>query len=530
MVDRTKFRMIIQDIKESIPQIIDIKSTSMSGYISIKKVMDYLQISSDQPLSITDKDEILMSIASGGVQLSILDGNKIKLPSYIIDKLGITGKSKVCFIHRPNAVAIKRLEVEIVESIYPKIIDKETPTAVIRQLETFGDPIVLYEELKSKKDNYSLKLDVGTYWKNKTTFIAWKTRQILNTPLESDNDLQIDLIQERLNSQSENGSWKNKLPLTAKILQELSHLGLDSNHPKIQKAIQWIIEQPQSPHNPGMFFLNEELVQKQLDIIEERNEITSGPRPRFRNRVKSEINLISEVDELYYNPCGQRIMWANAIVIEALLMYGYEFHDRIQTALDTLAFGTWCECRYQHGKSSWDKQHSLTLNEIEDLYSKTMQEFKHGGIADTSYISNFQGQSYWIRISDKKISNGNEYELRMPMPNQGCEYITVNAMARVQNDRIQRIVEAHLWRFIVLFYNALRQPNMAIELEFYSLTKYFQLRVLAKYDSLPAKLGILLALPWIIENQNEDGTWGALKYRESATLAVIEALKRIEFI
>jgi hypothetical protein len=149
---------------------------------------------------------------------------------------------------------------------------------------------------------------------------------------------------------------------------------------------------------------------------------------------------------------------------------------------------------------------------------------------DFNQIIEYNTKMQWLRIAEKKHENKIEYELRMPMPQQGCEYITVNSLYRVQDERIQRLVEAHIWRFVALLYNALQQQNMAIETEFYSLTIYFQLKVLAKYDTLPAKLGILLSLPWIIKNQNQDGTWGIPKYRESATLAVIEVLKRIDFI
>jgi hypothetical protein len=54
--------------------------------------------------------------------------------------------------------------------------------------------------------------------------------------------------------------------------------------------------------------------------------------------------------------------------------------------------------------------------------------------------------------------------------------------------------------------------------------------VFSPNTSTAAKLGILLSLPWLIKNQNEDGTWGNDSIKESATLAVIQALKSIEYI
>ncbi|MFX0206176.1 MAG: hypothetical protein ACFFDT_09325, partial [Candidatus Hodarchaeota archaeon] len=430
---------------------------------------------------------------------------------------------------RSDAVAIKKLDIKNVESDYPRIIDIETSYVVTRQVETFEDPMNIYEKLESEKKLQSVKVNPKDYWKDKKTFDGWKARQILDIIDDNDEKLQLELIQQRLSSQSEKGSWKDKLPLTAKVLIELNELGLTSDHPRVKKAISWLLEQPQSPHNPGMFFLSEDLVQKQIEIIDLRLKQKSGSRPRFRNRIKSEIDQISEADELYYNPCGPRIMWVNGIVMEALLLYGYESHKRIQIALDTLAFGHWCECQYQHGKSSWKRKQSLTLAEIEDYYNQSLIEFKQGGIVDLDLLGSIPSQTFMLRLEEKILEKHVEYLLRMPMPQQGCEYITVNALSQVTNDRINRLVEAHLWRFVALLYNALQQPIMSIEGGKYSLTIFFQLQVLAKYDSLPAKLGILFALPWIINNQNEDGTWGTENCRESATLAIIEALKRIDF-
>ena len=521
--------MKIQHAKETVPQIIDYKTLHRTGKLSVKKAMDFLNVSKKTSVTLTIDDEILISSKADGVQLPVLPRYKVQIPEYVLQKLGISGKATICFIQRSNAVAIKRFDIKKVESEYPRIIDIETSYVVTRLIETFGDPLNIYKKLKTEKELLNIKTSPNDYWKDKNTFQGWKARQILDLENDNDKKLQLELIQQRLSSQSENGSWQNQLPLTAHVLIELNELGLTDEHPQVKKAISWLLEQPQSPYNPGMFFLSGDLVHNQIEIVDQRLKQTSGQRPRFRNRVKSEISQIYEADELYYNPCGPRIMWVNGIVMEALLLYGYESHKRLQMALDTLAFGNWCECHYQHGKSSWKRKQSLTLAEIEDYYDQTLIEFKQGGIVDLDLLSSIQSQTFMLRLEEKKLETHTEYLLRMPMPQQGCEYITINALSQVTNDRINRLTEAHLWRFAALLYNALQQPIMSIEGDRYSLTKYFQLRVLAKYDSLPAKLGILFALPWIVNNQNKDGTWGPKNYRESATIALIEALKRIEF-
>jgi hypothetical protein len=158
-----------------------------------------------------------------------------------------------------------------------------------------------------------------------------------------------------------------------------------------------------------------------------------------------------------------------------------------------------------------------------------MFEFEHGGINNLKLLAIIPSQNHFLRIKEEIKQNHNEYELRMPMPQQGCEYITAGALHQVRDEKINGLIEAHLWRFAILLYNSLKQPDMALELIKYNITYYFQLQVLAKYSSLPAKLGILIALPWIIQNQNEDGSWGNEKFKESATLAIVNALNRIDF-
>ena len=118
----------------------------------------------------------------------------------------------------------------------------------------------------------------------------------------------------------------------------------------------------------------------------------------------------------------------------------------------------------------------------------------------------------------------------MPTHTQGCELITTCALSKVTNEKLWRLAESHLWRFVVALYNAYNNPYGMDELIKYSLSPYSFLNVFSKYETKAARLGILLSLPWIIENQNKDGTWGNPKTKNSATLAVIQALKNIDYI
>ena len=54
--------------------------------------------------------------------------------------------------------------------------------------------------------------------------------------------------------------------------------------------------------------------------------------------------------------------------------------------------------------------------------------------------------------------------------------------------------------------------------------------MLSGYDTPVARVAIMRSVPWILQNQNEDGSWGAEPDRESATIAVVRALKRAGLI
>ncbi|MHA1211114.1 MAG: hypothetical protein ACTSSH_01520, partial [Candidatus Heimdallarchaeota archaeon] len=168
------------------------------------------------------------------------------------------------------------------------------------------------------------------------------------------------------------------------------------------------------------------------------------------------------------------------------------------------------------------------LKEIERFENQTKFEFLHGGIPNLKYLTSWGSRNRLTRLHEKQTAEGTEYSISMPAQVEGCELITTNALSNAKDEKMSRSAEAHLWRFAILLYNSYNNPVAMQALTKMSLTPYFFLKVFAKYNSLPARLGIAFSLPWIIENQNEDGSWGTKPYQESATLAVINALKKIE--
>ena len=93
------------------------------------------------------------------------------------------------------------------------------------------------------------------------------------------------------------------------------------------------------------------------------------------------MRLVTEGDDDAHDPCGPRIMWPNALVLEALLLLGYEDNERVQTALGTLLHRGWCECGYQHGTTSGHRAGPLTMDEIAKVEELCIEEFRCGGTA-----------------------------------------------------------------------------------------------------------------------------------------------------
>jgi hypothetical protein len=314
---------------------------------------------------------------------------------------------------------------------------------------------------------------------------------------------------------------------TARTLHDLAALGLDANDAPVKKGVLWLLERPQSPESPGMFFLDDGLAARQVEVVAERRRFDAegrrGSRPRFRGRRTSEIARARAGDDTAHDPCGPRLMWPNAFALEALLRLGYEEHPRVQATLGTLRHAGWCECAYQHGVADWGEP--PTLEEIAAREARFRAQFRYGGLEGTEDLDK---RDLTQTVGDKmprvahEVEDGADlYPLRMPTHQQPCELITVKALRYVLDPALRRLAEAYLWRF------AARQhaPDGHVAGEGYKhVGPYFYLNLFSGYDTPVARVALLRALPWIRAEQNPDGAWGADGHQDAATLAVVRAL------
>jgi hypothetical protein len=299
-------------------------------------------------------------------------------------------------------------------------------------------------------------------------------------------------------------------------------LGLGADHDAVARGAQWLLDRPQSAHNPGRWFGADELVEAQAQVVAQR---AAGKGGRFREIKASEQNRVRAGDDMIRMPCGPRIMWPNALVMEALLALGYEGHDRVQTALRTMSVPQdWCECGYQHGTSGWRETEPLSQEALERFEQRCVNQYRYGGMGDTQALfqADLAHQSNQVRMAREATGEGDTYHLRMSDHVQGCEFITTRALSQVRDERARRYAEAHLWRFAGLQCG----PDGAFPAERYGtgFDLIGILEAISRYEHPASRVVVMRALPWIVEAQNEDGSWGEGADADASTLAALRAL------
>ena len=495
---------------------------SREGKVSLKKVVRNHLGATNGALYVDAQVEILLAVQRSATGTPVeIQGNRLCLPPEIVARLGLGKGSLLAMIQREKAVALKRMQIEQREGDRAWVVDIETALDVTRVVHTNAVPSQLLKRLREQCENVSLRRDVLGFLRGRQTLEAWKARLLLDRAEPSDDALQKTLIAERVAKQGQDGSWENRVTITARNLRELADLGVTRQNDHVKRAVDWLMSRPQSVHNPGMFFSTDQLIEEQARVVEERRQ---GTRSRFRQIRKSEQQLVMAGDDIIRAPCGPRIMWPNGLVLEALLRLDYEDNDRVQKALSTMTTADWCECGYQHGLSDWRRAEPLEMEEIERFEEGCAGEFRYGGWPDVKVLEKAGTELPFRVLRMAHIPRGDvdEYPLSMPIHIQGCEAITTRAMSRVRNEKVRRFAEAHLYRFA----SQQHAQDGEFERERYGsgVGQAGLLQVFASYDHPVSKVVVMRSIPWIIDAQNEDGSWGEGSDKDASTLAVLSAL------
>ena len=516
-------------LSENVPQVITIVPVSRGGKVSLKKaVREYLG-SGDQRLHLSQRGEVMLSCARSERGRPVeMHGNRIILPHEIAAGLELGQGSLVAMIQREGEVALKKFAVVEHAGDRARVLDIETSATLTRTVRTNPMPDELLPRLAEAFAGLTLKHDVVNALRQRETFPAWRSRRLLGVPDPGDEELRQALVHERLDDQGEDGSWEGQAVLTARKLRELNALGLPAASGGMRAAASWLLQRAESTSNPGMFFLSDELVAEQARVLAAR---ASGVRERFRERKRSEMKRVSAGDDLIAEPCGPRIMWPNALVLEALLGAGYERDERVQSALTTLTRGNWCECGYQHGFDDWRRAAPLTMTEAAGLERDCIGEYRFGGVADVKDLEKMDLTKKvgvkMPRTSHHREDGVDAYPLKMPDHLQLCEAMTVRALSGSTNETLRRIAGAHLWRFAGRQHGPDGSFLSRDVQRFLNMGQAALLEIFGSYDHPAATVAMMRSVPWIVNSQNEDGSWGEEPYRGAATYAVLKALVKV---
>ncbi|MBT4501097.1 MAG: hypothetical protein HOC74_25430 [Gemmatimonadetes bacterium] len=508
--------------KDHIPQIVSIVPVLRDGKVSLKKDARN-HLGSPDSLYFDEQEEILLTaVATPSSTPAESTARYLHLSEEVLASLELSRGDLLALIQRDGALALKKLEVLERAADRARVIDYETPHKVERVAETNPMPNELLPALQKKHGHLSLRYDARNFLQDRETFGAWKSRKLLGITAPSDAELRNKLIEDRLDARREDDSWDGDVVLTARNLRELGELGLTRDDDAIARAARWLLDRPRSQWNSGMFFLTDELVAEQARFLEEKK--------RFRALKTSEMKRVAAGDDLISMPCGPRIMWPNGLVLEALLTLGYEEDERVRETLSMMAIHDWCECGYQNGMKNWRQGEGPNAEKLDHFEQNCIGEYRYGGLPDIDELAGMDlTKKTGLRLlrAAHAVEGANDiYPLNMPIHFQGCEVITTRAMSQVLNPKMRQFAEAHLWRY------ASRQhaPDGAFAHEKHGYCENSQpalLQVFADFDHPASKVAIIRSLPWIVDAQNEDGSWGEDPIKDATTFAVLSALERI---
>jgi len=511
-----------------IPDVVAIVKASRDGKVNVKReVRDALGVR-DGPLYLEVGEEVLLTPRkTRAARPAEMQRNRLCLPGDVAAKLELEAESLVAMIERNRGVALKRLVIEEREGEEPSLTDIETARQVTRLAVTIFMPDELLPRLQKKRSRKRLKHDVKKFLRGRTSLEAWQARKLLKIPDAADVRLREELIKERLSSQDEDGSWQGKVTLTARMLRELSELGVTRKKKEARAGAEWLLARADPVASPGMFLLSDELVALQARCIREGR--------RFRDRKPKEEALAAEGHPLINRPCGQRILWPNGLALDALVRLGYEKHPRVQAAIWSTIIIGWCECAAQLGADLWRKGGPPTGKEVREIAAERsarrmaqgLARYKYGGVEGAGRLAQVDPNKFGrtlARISHRKEKGKDVYDLNRPPAGDGaCDLMSSWGLIRSKDKQARKSAESTLWSLAGAQESDGRIGQRRIGAFLHSGQAAY-LETFATLDSPVSKVAILRYIPWIVSSQNKDGSWGDEPHKDITTLYVLRAL------
>ena len=514
-------------LREDIPQVLAIAALAQKGAVALNKVVREHLDADAGPLQLqtTDSGELWLTPRPSG-EPAQMTKSRLQLSTETVEALDLAPGDLLAFVQRDAGVALKKLVIREAPASRARVIDVETPRLIERIAETNPMPDDLLPALQERSRGLALRCDLRAYLAAPTSLPAWHARSLLDMQTPEDAGLHESLVTDLLTRQARDGSWEGEIALTARRLRELAQLGLGQDVEPVRRGAEWLLARSASAANPGIWFLSDELVALQAEIIARHRAGERGIY--FRDRRKAEMARLVAGDDLMIEPCGPRIMWPNALAIEALMMLGYEGHPRVQRALRTLTTREWCECGYQNGVGLERGAEPMAKEQLEKIEPSFIEEYRLGGLLGLVELHKMDMAKRTGNMMPREahlVEDGRDvYPLRMPSHIQDCEVVTVRALSLATDPEAHRFAAMHLWRF------AGRQHAEDGRLvgRYRFSSPYLWLDLLSRFHHPAAHVMLMRSLPWIVADQHEDGSWGEGEMQDAATLAVVKALLSVK--
>lgn len=508
-----------------IPQIVAIAKAGKNGAVPLKREVRQYLGSKDAPVFLSAGEEILLTAGKAGANPAEMQRNRLCPPAALVERLQLQTGCHVAAIERGKAVALKKLVIEEMEGDGPRITDIETPLLVRRVAATNPAPEDLMSRLRDEQAGAKLTHDVRRFLRGRRSLPAWSARRLLAMPDDTDDALGEELVAERLAGQDGDGSWAGKVPLTARMLRELGELGVSPRRKAMRKGIDWLLDRADPVASPGMFLLSDELTKRQAKCLAEGG--------RFRDLKPAERALAAEGHPLFRNPCGPRILWPNAVVLDALLSLGCERRERVQNALKSTILSGWCECAAQNGVRLWRMGPRPSSAQVDKTVMEAVagsewmegQHYRYGGIGGAARLVETDTTSAGVLSRVSRRSEGAVEVFELKLPDWGgvdCGLVSAWGLRRARNGQARRSGEAEMCNVVG------RQRSGGTigpgpDSFTYSGHAVF-LETAAAYDCAVAKVAVLRYVPGIIASQNPDGSWGEGEHKDDVTLVVLRTL------
>lgn len=421
----------------------------------------------------------------------------------------------------------------------PRFIDELLSDRIIRHAipgpPRDGWTAKMLHELVEKVCSEPFRIDPVTAIAQGDNWVGWMTRNhLLEQPVPDDDGLKADMASGILRGQRSDGSW-GTVSATAYAILRLLALGEGTSSGAIQRAANWLLDLPEPTPRPGMWMLTQEYLEEWLSRRQPKEQKTFAAGEIQRAAPNDDISFYSWRLRLYeqdqfrgqetqqvipicarYHPpaCEPRIAHISALVAEALMLCGYHSHPRLRRYINTLShlggmYGYWCGCGalgfydsdiptseedpdFDVRKATYDGAHDMSswrwvsnVSKCAGLANHTRQRVRDTALEPFCWY-HIPGEDGLFALIGTGWQNGD------------CWAKTNRALSRHPS------CSGSLTEHLAIYQASRYQTSLG---EWNQGFPAGMLAFLSLYDSNAAKSLVSKTVPWLRENQADDGLW-----------------------